>query len=225
MIPEGIIELPNGQWTIAEDTHLSHWARQKGNIVTDPHVFAFLKPHMEKVTIIYDCGANIGDHTRQYLDWGKTVIAFEPNPLAFTCLRHNCPEADNHNVAVSDAEISPLKFLRLDNVGASRIHDEGNILVQPKVIDNMSLPAPQFIKIDIEGWEMNALKGMEKTIEDYRPMVFCEINRGALEANGFTALDVINFFAKRGYSTDTIYPLEGNHGWEQYDILFLPTTV
>lgn len=220
--PKGITELPNGQWTVAEDTHLSKWAREKGNIVTDPYLFAWLKPYLPEPVVIFDLGANIGDTTRQYLDWGHTVYAFEPNPTAFQCLSHNCPESHNHNLAVSDTAIAPLRFLQLDNVGASRIHPEGNILVQPVVIDTMYLPAPRFIKIDIEGFEMNALRGLEETIEKHRPMVFCEINRGALEANGFTALDVINFFAKRDYSTDTLYPAKANHGWEQYDILFLP---
>jgi FkbM family methyltransferase len=220
--PKGIIALPNGQWVIEGDTHFAKWSLEKGNIVTDPYMLNWIKQYLPEPCVIYDIGACIGDHSRFYLDEGHTVYAWEPNPLVFKCLENNCPEAHNYNLAASDSSEEPLRFLQLDNVGASRIHPEGNILVNPVVIDTMGLPAPRFVKIDAEGHEMNVLRGMEETIEQHRPLVLCELNRGALEANGYTAMDVLNFFRKRGYSVDTLYPKEANHGWEQYDVLAIP---
>jgi FkbM family methyltransferase len=221
--PEGIEVIPQtNQWVIKGDTHFTVWSKQKGTIITDPHFLNWIKGYLPESCVIYDIGACIGDHTRFYLDEGHTVYAFEPNPLVFKCLENNCPEAHNFNLAASDSSEEPLRFLQLDNVGASRVHPEGNILVNPVVIDTMGLPAPRFIKADCEGFEMNALRGLEETIEQHRPLVLCEINRGALEANGFTAMDIMNFFAKRGYSTDTLYPANALHSWEQYDCLFIP---
>jgi hypothetical protein len=114
--------------------------------------------------------------------------------------------------------------MRLDNVGASRIHPEGDTHVIPILGDSLlkDFKPFSFIKLDLEGHEVNALRGLEETIEKHRPLVLCEINRGALEANGFTAMDILNFFRKRGYSVDTLYPPTANHGWEQYDVLAIP---
>lgn len=221
-IPPGITPLPNGQWTVTNDTHLSLWARQKGHIVTDPNLFHFLKPCFAHLKTIWDIGANIGDHTRQYLDWGMQVIAVEPNPLAFLCLAHNCPEATLLNAAASDVEGQKLPFMRLDNVGASRIHPDGDILVDSVVLDRMNLPKPDAIKIDVEGFEPFAIRGMRRTIEEHKPLVFCELNRGALAANRCAPETLILWFEDRGYSSDLIYPTRATRADEQYDILFIP---
>lgn len=226
---EGITVLPNGQWVITHDTHLSKWAMQHGSIVTDPNLFRFLMPFMENVNVVWDIGANIGDHTRQYLDWGKRVIAVEPNPLAYECLVHNCPDVFTaYNAAASDNSNEVLKFMRLDNVGASRINSEGDIEVTSMVLDNVNshnpmLTAPQFIKIDVEGWELSALKGMVRTIYDHRPMIFCEINGGALAANDVTPDKLIAWIRGcLGECSMHFYPPKAKLGDPQFDILFVP---
>lgn len=220
--PPGITVLPNNQWVITDDTHLSLWAQQKGTIVTDPNLFRFLHPYLTDISTIWDVGANIGDHARQYLDWGKQVVAIEPNPLAFLCLSHNCPEAILVNAAASNSAGEHLRFMRLDNAGASRIHPNGDILVPTVILDWENLPTPGLIKLDVEGWELFALCGMQETIEKHRPLVFCEINRGALAANDITPDMLTSWFAERDYYTDVHYPAKALPTDEQFDILFIP---
>ena len=227
--PPGIIEIPQtGQWVIEGDSHLSKWSLEKGTIITDPWLFRFLKDYLEDAGMgrhqrftIFDVGANIGDHCRQYLDWGCEVVAFEPNPLAFQCLSHNCPTADCRNVAASDKN-GEASFMRLENAGASRIQAGGDILVKTAILDDLALPKPDFCKIDIEGHELSALIGMDRTIRECRPLVLCEINRGALAANHVIPDYIIGWFENRGYSSDVIYPARAKRSDEQYDILFLP---
>lgn len=220
--PNGITVLPNGQWVVTGDTHLGKWALEHGNIITDPHLFKWLRPYVAGASTIWDIGANIGDHTRQYLDWGKQVVAIEPNPLVFACLTKNCPEAICLNAAASDTAGEPLRFMRLENVGASRVHPDGDILVYPVVLDDENLPAPDFVKIDVEGYEMFALRGMESTLRKHRPPVFCEINRGALVGNGHRPEDVNMFMRDLGYIIGHHYPFGAELTDDQYDLLFLP---
>ena len=118
--PPGILALPNGQWVLEHDSHLSRWAEEHGTIVTDPSLFRFLDPYLKNVEVVWDLGGCIGDHSRHYADLGKTVIAFEPNPVAFTCLEHNCPEVICLPYAASEKDGS-LNFTILENAGASRI--------------------------------------------------------------------------------------------------------
>lgn len=218
-----IESLPNGQKVIAEDSHLSKWAREKGNIVTDPNLFKFLDPFLKRagVNVIWDVGACIGDHTRHYLDLGKIVVAIEPNPEAFECLEHNCPEAQLLNIAASDTE-GTLKFTRLENAGASRITPDGEIEVKAAALDDLGLPAPNLVKVDVEGWEPAALKGMEKTLRLHKPIVFIEVNPGALAANGYHPRDITDAFLALGYSEFQIYPPTASWSSPQFDLLITP---
>src|SRR5262245_31922159 len=56
-----------------------------------------------------------------------------------------------------------------------------------------------FVKCDIEGAELLALRGAEKTIEQFAPTVLCEINPWFLEGFGIQLGDLLGFFASRGY--------------------------
>ena len=217
----GIETLPNGQWVVAGDTHFTVWSKQRGNIITDPHLMAWLKPHLEGVTTVLDCGANIGDHTRQYLDWGMQVIAIEPNPLPFACLEHNCPEATCLNIAASDHD-GILRFAQLENVGASRVSDSGMLVVEGRKLDDMGLPDPGFLKLDIEGFEVFALRGMIEMLKRAKPILFIEINRGALEANGHGLGDIIEILEECGYHAGITYPPKVDLNEPQYDLLVKP---
>lgn len=210
--------LQNGQKILSNDTHLSKWAKEHGTIVTDPYLFAFLQKYLDRVECIWDIGANIGDHTRAYLDMGKNVYAFEPNPLAYECLCHNCPEAHNYNLA-ANSEFAELTFETLDNVGASRISKNGEIVVKAVELDTLGLPKPDFIKIDVEGWEVHALKGMKQTILANKPILFIEINHGALSQNGHNADDILDFVQSAGYENVITYPINSVISDPQLDIL------
>lgn len=215
--------LPCGQKVIAGDSHLSAWARQKNNIVTDPNLFKFLDPFLKRagVNVIWDVGACIGDHTRHYLDLGKIVVAIEPNPEAFECLEHNCPEAQCLNIAASDTA-GTLKFTRLENAGASRITPDGEIEVKAVALDDLGLPAPNFVKVDIEGWEPAALAGMAQTLRMHKPIVFIEVNPGALAVNGYHPRDITDAFLAAGYTDFQIYPPTASWSSPQFDILVTP---
>lgn len=222
--PSGIEALPNGQWVVEGDTHLGLWAKQKGHIVTDPNLMKWLRPHLENVRTAWCVGANIGDHARQFLDWGLQVVAIEPNPVTFECLRHNCPDAMCLNFAASDVA-GTVNFMALDNVGASRIRPDGEWTVPAQRLDDHpGLPVPGYIGVDVEGWEPMALAGMRGTIERHRPLVFIEVNRGALAGNGCAPEDIFKFFIELGYSWESarVYPPKASLDSEQYDILWIP---
>lgn len=221
MTPHGIKELPNGQWVIRNDTHLSAWAEQHGNIISDPHTMKFLDPILDRSHTVWDIGAFIGDHTRHYLNRGKHVVAIEPNPTAFLCLKHNCPEADCRNVAASVA-YGRVKFARSPNAGASRISPDGEIEVDCVPLDALHLPDPEFVKIDCEGWELMVLLGLRHMIERAKPIFYVEFNTGALQTNHATPQDLIEFFQHRGYKHFQRRPERAKWEDPQYDVLISP---
>jgi FkbM family methyltransferase len=149
---------------------------------------------------------------------GKTVYAFEPNPLAYECLCHNCPDSHNYNLAANSKD-DELTFETLANVGESRISENGEIKVKAVKLDTLDLPKPDFIKIDVEGWEIHALQGMQDSINTHKPMLFIEINHGALSQNGHTADDILNFVKSAGYKNIITYPINSVISDPQLDIL------
>lgn len=217
--PDFITVLPNGQWVLREDSHISRWAEQHGSIVCDPHTMRFLNPFLERSKVAWDIGAFIGDHTRHYIDKGLTVVAVEPNPLAYACLRHNCPEAQCLNVGASVAH-EILKYQASPNAGASRVCEDGEMEISAMPLDRVEgLPDPDFLKIDIEGFELCALLGMRKMIERCKPTCYVEINVGALALNHVVPEDIFQFFRDRGYKHFDKRPASASWDSPQYDVL------
>lgn len=214
----GIEELPNGQWILEDDTHISQWSREWGTIKCDPALFDILTALLTNVDVVWDIGAFIGDHTRFYLDLGKKVVAVEPNPLAFQCLSHNCPEAIVLNVAASD-DIGTLRFVTSENAGASRVVYDGPIEVQSVRMDDMDIPTPGFVKIDAEGWEYEVIAGMSGTLQENHPLMFIEINDAALKVNGRSANDIVILLENLGYNKFQIHPSYVKWSDPQFDIL------
>lgn len=223
-----IMQTPEGYWVLRNDTHISRWVEKHKNLVCDPYLFKWLDPYIAGSKVIWDVGAFIGDHTAHYaaLPGVERVHAFEPNPDAFECLQRNFSTThwtlvSRHNIAASDMH-GKVQMNRDENAGATHIVPAG-ILERPCApLDSLDILDPDFIKIDVEGWEMRALEGMEATLERARPKVLVEINSGALARNRVTPRNIFEFFEKMDYSSKELYPLNANLTDPQYDILFLP---
>lgn len=80
------------------------------------------------------------------------------------------------------------------------------------------------MKIDVEGTEYNVLKGMQKTIGEFRPVIFCEIYRG--EASNFAPDETAEFLVNRNYKAYVMCNGElreyARHDDNLYNYLFVP---
>jgi FkbM family methyltransferase len=210
--------LPNGIWVLENDTHISKWVEEHNSLKCDPHLFHWLEPRLQGCKRVWDVGANIGDHTRFYLDIGLSVCAFEPNPDAYECLKRNCAEAICKNLAASDMR-GTIKMTLSDNVGASYIDENGQVEVEAIPLDELeeAIWPPDFIKIDVEGFESKALAGMENTIRAKKPKLFVEFNQGALERCGSSQKQLKEQIESYGYTQFQIYPPHLNPEEPQYD--------
>ena len=63
-----------------------------------------------------------------------------------------------------------------------RIKDRGHIRVPIKTIDSFEYENVGFIKYDIEGYELRAIKGSEDTIKKYYPVIIVEQNKGNIDS-------------------------------------------
>ena len=132
--------------------------------------------------VIIDCGAYDGDTIDQFLKHCpkyKQIIAFEPNSEAFHKLKQkhgDNPKIVLHNVGVYDKN-GEVPFDVSDYGDSSVMDDKENNFpstVQVIAIDDLHLEKVTFIKMDVEGSELNALKGAKETIiRDHPKLAIC----------------------------------------------------
>lgn len=213
--------LPNNIAVLEDDTHISKWVRETGKLDHDEYSLGLILPNIKEGDWVVDAGAFIGDHTTAYLRAVGPeghVMAFEPNPEAYRCLLHNCPTAKNVFAGLGEKE-DKLRFTTGANMGASHICGLGDKKVDIVTLDSYNLSRLDFFKLDVEGFEISALKGASKTISKFKPMMWIEVNQWALGRNGESPLSLLTYVTSvLGYDV-TAYP---NSGIEQYDILCKP---
>lgn len=136
----------------------------------------------EEEEVFIDCGCYNGLTVDSFVEWshGKynKIIAFEPDErMYFECKRYVEQRHDNvlvingavgaHNGEVRFNNTSPIEL------GASRVdHVNGNCVAKMYSIDEvLKGEKATFIKMDIEGSELEALQGAKKTIKKYKPIL------------------------------------------------------
>jgi len=160
--------------------------------------------------VVVDVGANIGYYTRiasNLVGTGGAVYAFEPMPAAYRVLQMNCSNLVNVTlfpIAMGDKHGESTFYVRKKGDMSSLSPDDKakTVLVQTDTLDNilMKVPKIDFIKIDVEGFELEVLSGSQKTISTHRPIVYFELLQSYAEERGFGFKDYQTFFDKFGYS-------------------------
>ena len=135
--------------------------------------------YCKRWTVALDGGANVGAYSRILMDHFERVHAFEPAPDTYACLERNMDEwgagerVKLYENALSDREESV--GLRPKPSGRSpsrRVVPGGDI--ETLRIDDLGLSDLAFLKLDVEGYEERALRGAERTLREFRPLVMFE---------------------------------------------------
>lgn len=119
---------------------------------------------------MYDCGACVGDTAIWYANKVERVVAFEPDPDNVIKLQKNLKRNNIENVfivAKGVAATSGEMRFDLGQGDSSKAQDSGTTIISVCSIDDyaqLHQEAPTIIKMDIEGAEIDALKGAKNTI-------------------------------------------------------------
>lgn len=127
-------------------------------------------------SLVIDVGANVGLWAKPLTEKFNKVIAFEPLPQVYTCLEKNTVDlpVEIHKHALGNTNSHAQMIYNSVNTGGSYISKtgEGNIVI--KKLDDLNLPKFGLIKIDCERHELEILKGAQKTLKKYKPIIVCE---------------------------------------------------
>jgi FkbM family methyltransferase len=150
-----------------------------------------------------DVGSNIGVWSIVYSTFMKgNIYAFEPQGEIFNCLVKNIRLNQSiniipYNFALSDKKTNYLmnaSYEKNDNFGAFRISSDGSLSIQSEIGDSLNLSNIGFIKMDVEGHELQALKGLCNTICASKPILLIEIHMTQENCN-----DTFQYIVKLGY--------------------------
>ncbi len=170
----------------------------------------FLKPlhSFFKNKIALDVGANIGNHTIYFSDFFAQVWSFEPNKSTFKLLQFNLEYLDNatpYDFGLGDVVGNYEIHENLINIGNSSIVEPNKAdasyttsSVRVECLDNLKFDDKEiaFIKIDVEGFEQNVIRGGAKTIAKHQPLIIFEQHK--TEFKGATT-DSISLLNAMGY--------------------------
>lgn len=201
-------------------------------IIYRDKIHAFLKRRFpNKRSNLLDLGANVGLFSIYYhffLDDKPFLYLFEPLPFNVDILEKNvkknnietyrifqravCDESDGYVNLFVGGSTTGCTILKTEDYAKNQA--TGKIIVKSMKIDDLGLKDIGLIKIDIEGAEYIALKGMQKTISVNNPIIICSYEHKTNNKNKIVNLikkcadydykdDEINkflyFFPKRGY--------------------------
>jgi FkbM family methyltransferase len=173
--------------------------------------------------VVFDLGANVGLYSLlAALRVGYTgqVIAFEPLARNLQYLRAHLQLNDVHNVtvvqkAVSDRTGSAL-FREAQSASMGCLNGGGTLAVQTITLDDFlrsGAPAPQCIKIDVEGAEGNVLAGGQETLAKHCPIVFVATHARSLHERCVDELRVHGYVCEEIERPDLDSSLQQEDTW------------
>lgn len=192
-------------------------------------VFALCKPG----DIVLDVGSNIGFYLLNFslhvLPDGQ-VFGFEPHPVTYQKLCVNLSAGVNTNISVSHLALGDTTgfvepyVVRESNLGMNRVKvtsaqndNRVPLTTLDLFVKERGLTKVDLIKIDVEGFEENVLRGALQTIRTYRPVIHIEIDDENLQAQSSSPQAIINLLnsgmyrllnatAKREFQPGDLHP-------------------
>ncbi len=133
-------------------------------------------------------GGNCGVWAAWLAERFDKVVTVEPDPLNYWCLTQNVPKNVLHKCAAfGDAPGMMGMDCDPKNVGAHQMAKGTGVKVI--TIDSLKLDACDYLCLDIEGFEMNALRGAVETIKKFRPVIQVE-DKGLSDRYGTAKGDI-----------------------------------
>jgi len=201
--------------------------------IWEPKTTDYLCSALLPAQVFVDIGANVGYFTllaaRCVGPLGK-VLAVEPNPAMTEQLRQNIARSGLTNVVAEVVACSASTGVcRLYtggpyNTGRSSLCSRNlqwtasvdvNCVPADILAEKHALPRIDLVKIDVEGAELEVLRGMRDILKHWRPKIVIELLPSLLEGFSTTFNEVLEYMAGLGYS---IRPL-GEHS----NYLFYPS--
>lgn len=143
---------------------------------TVSHSIKYFK-YLKSTNTVVSAGGNQGLYARLLSKRFKQVYVFEPDPLNFFCLTFNTQFENVFKFQCALGETNKTVSLfrhSKENSGETTVDDRLPGIIPCITIDSLGLTSCDLIQLDIEGYEINAIKGAADTINKFKPVVILE---------------------------------------------------
>jgi FkbM family methyltransferase len=178
----------------------------------EDHFSKVVREFVKPGDTVLDCGANFGYNSvvlGKRLDNQGLLVAFEPQRIIYQQLNgnlilNNIFNAITYNAAIG-AVNSTVTMRHVDynqpwvNIGDTSVGEGGEEVAVIK-LDDLELEAANFMKVDVQGYELFLLQGAETVLKTYQPDLFIEIEPHQLEKFNTAPDQIITYLKDLGYS-------------------------
>ncbi len=168
--------------------------------------------------VVFDVGANVGAYTVLFAQWaGESgrVVAFEPGPDARNGLQRHLRLNGLTRVEVVDAAVAAVDANRgrlyVDAAGGatSLLSTDGIVPVDVRTVTLDGFCAsrnlwPDVVKIDVEGAELDVLRGARQVLSRSGAHVFIEFHPTVWRVHGIAAADIEREIARLGFAAQPL---------------------
>ncbi len=253
------MRLPFGAWWLAGDDYSGTVIRRGG---FENSEYSFVRRYLEPGMTVLDIGAHHGFYTllaSTRVGREGRVHAFEPSPRERAALLRHLRWNRRRNVSVNalalgkEANTAQLFVVDQNQTGCNSLRPPASDVHEsctPMAVDVVTLDSwfsgrdvrsVDFVKLDVEGGELDVLKGASAFLDRRpRPVFLVEVQDVRTENWGYPAKEIISFLAVRGFRWFSLLPdgslsplnidsqrFEGNYvAWpEGHDVQRLATFV
>lgn len=152
---------------------------------------------------VVDVGANFGELVAHWAPIADSYVAVEPVPVYWDLIERNAKQNGSAVTLVKKAlsNRSGVSSFKWTPTGGDRAHlaDKGSLTVELTTLDNLSLRAMTFLKVDVEGHELPVIQGGRDTLATFKPHVVLEVNPKWTVRYDYTVKDLVDEMHKLGY--------------------------
>ena len=185
------------------------------NLMNEEKVIEKILQETGTEDIFYDIGANTGIYSCYVGKKSNNLVyCYEPFPKNIESLEKNLEINDINSKILEVALMNENSNIKIDTKsgeageGKVQVSKDGKLRVRSWKGDDLireeNLKKPTIMKIDVEGAELEVLRGLEKTITESNPKIFIEIHKKELRDFGSSEKEVIEFLENLDYKLEKI---------------------
>lgn len=181
-----------------------------------------LRKWVKPSSLVLDIGANIGAHSlplAQLVGPSGRVLSFEPTDYAYRKLQRNLDlnpdlaarittfhcflaakdETEVPTSIYSSWPLTPSEDLHAKHLGQAMPTNRANARSIDGLLAEMGSPCVQLVKLDVDGFETDVLRGAATLLRDSRPVFLMELSPYVLDERGSSLEELLACFAPHGY--------------------------
>lgn len=186
----------DGVWIPDAENHIQKFLyANRGTYQLKTLVAALKKAKHYRVAL--DIGAHVGLWSMHLVKVFNAVHAFEPVSWHRECFMKNVVGATLHPIALGNTNGMANLAYTSENTGMTHIDSTGPVSTEIRRLDEFAITDIDFIKIDVEGYELFVLEGALETIKKCKPIMCIE-----QKPHSWYGLDQhagVEFLEKNGY--------------------------